>query len=503
MQSLIKSLVLTALPLAALAGPGVVTARVAPQPHGLIISGTIAEGGVPNRFSEAIDLRSGFNKYTEQMGDSEQHYGFNRQPWVAGNGIVTVSNLPSAVSREATNAWLDQKAWQEKRILGGPLSRRIVPRGGNAVNLRFDPATGLLEQATVDADDGPRTITYGDWRRVGPYTYPFRRDQVAADGERSTLLVQSARFLASLPAGSLTPPRRHSHAIPPPKGAVSVPFEGTGRRGTHILVSGSVNGKPARFIFDTGGANYLISDVAPQFGVHPTGGVNIGGVGESSNQGGFATVDRVSMGDAALRDEVVVVGPTFFPPAKPGAPPNPVGVTGYEFLAEYLTTIDYPRQELRFSNSLPRISKGLRVPFYNDGSHIYVKAKIDGVEGLYGLDTGDGGTVTVFPTFASRFGIKGARGTVATSGSGAGGNVRSQPGVLNRFSLGGLNFDQLPVEFSHQKAGAFASRSLAGNLGGGVLQCFSITIDFPHHLLLLDPAPDSPHCAPGGKVHRA
>lgn len=256
-------------------------------------------------------------------------------------------------------------------------------------------------------------------------------------------------------------------------------------------------------MFDTGSRNYLTSDVAPQFGIHAVGGVNIGGVGESSSAGGYATVGSVVMGDAALRNEVFVIGPTFFPPVKPGAPPNPAGLTGFEFFAEYVTTIDYPARQLPFANSLPSRTGGLRVPFYNDGSHIFVKGKIDGVEGLFGLDTGDGGTITIFPGFASRFGIRGARGAVATSGGGVGGSVASQPGILGRFSLGGLNFDQLPADFSHQKTGAFASRGVAGNIGGGVLQCFSITIDFPRHLLLLDPAPDNPFCKPGGTVHRA
>ena len=484
---------------ATVSSPASIDARSIARPRGLILTGTLAEGSVPNRFSQSIDLVSGHNKHIEQMGESERQFGFDGEPWDEANGILTVSNLPAAIAREATKAWLDRRAWLER----GREARRIVPKHGRSVDLEFDPATGLVKKATIAGDTGPILVTYGDWRQVGPYTYPFHRDEIEADGERTTIDVRSAKFVDALARDSLARPHRRSHAISLARGRSSVPFEETGRKSTHILVNGSVNGTPTKFIFDTGAANYLNSDAAPNFGVRVTGGVNIGGVGESSVTGGYATVDRVALGDAALRNEVFVVGPSFFPPAKPGAPPNPVGFTGFEFFAEYVTTIDYPTRQLHFATSMPKSRGGLTVPFYNDGSHIYVKGKIDGVEGLFGLDTGDGGTVMIFPDFASRGGLDQGDADVAISGGGAGGDVKASPGVVKRFSLGGLSFDQLPVDFSHQKAGAFASKSLAGNLGGGVLQCYSITIDFPHHLLLLDPAPENPHCKPGGTVTRS
>ena len=478
-----------------------VAGRPSQQAGGLMLQGTITEGGAPNSYRAAIDLRTGFSKYSEQMGESEQHYGFDGQPWDDANGIVTVSNLPMAVARESTNAWLDKQAWQERRKPGGPLRRRVMPPHGDPVELEFDASTGLLKQATIASDDGPIIITYGDWRRLGAYTYPFHREKIMTDGERATLNVKSARVVAALPAGSLMRPRPHAHAVALTGGSTSVTFETTGRKSAHILVHGSINGKPTAFIFDTGGRNYITSDVAPQFGVTPTGGVNIGGVGESSTSGGYATVRNVSLGNAALRDEVVVIGPSFFPPAKPGAPPNPAGLTGYEFFAEYVTTIDYPARELRFSTALPKTG-GVRVPFYNDGSHIYVKARIDGADGFFGIDTGDGGTVTVFPNFSARNQLEGSA-EPKTNGGGVGGQVRSVAGTARRFSLGGLAFDELPIDISKQKAGAFASRSIAGNIGAGVLQCFSITIDFPNHLLLFEPAPQSPFCKPGGTVSKA
>ena len=99
------------------------------------------------------------------------------------------------------------------------------------------------------------------------------------------------------------------------------------------------------------------------------------------------------MGNAELRDEVVVVASTPWG-ARPGQQ-GADGSVGYEFLAEFRTTIDYPAETISFSQSeeLPT-SPGRRVtvPFYSDGHSIYVEAEVDSVRGLFRLDTGDGVT---------------------------------------------------------------------------------------------------------------
>jgi hypothetical protein len=497
-----KSHGLLAIVIALGASSATTAARRPATPRGLIVTGAITEGDSPSPFSESVDLRTGFSKRTRQMGEAQSQSGFDGQPWEEANGIVTVSNLPLAVARTATDAWIDQQSWRERAPIGTRKSRTLVPRRGNPVTLAFDPATGLVRQATIAGDWGPIVVSYGDWRRVGRFTYPFHREEVSPVGERTIIQVDSARFVDSFPKGSLARPARRPHAEPLPGGSATIAFKGVGARSSHILVESRINDQPADLVFDTGAANYLTTDAAPRFGVRVTGGVNLSGVGESSSTGGYATIRRIALGDAALRDEVVVVGPSPFPPSN-GKPSDAAGFTGFEFFAEYVTTIDYPAQQIRFATRLPRALAAQRVHFYNDGSHIYVRARVNGIEGLFGLDTGDGGTVTIFPAFASRFGVHGASGGIGDQGGGVGGAVKGQSGVLDRFSLGGLNFDRLPVSFSHNTTGAFASRSLAGNLGGGILQCYRITIDFPNHLLLLDPAPQSPRCAPGGVVSRA
>lgn len=488
------------LALLALASPAPLEARTT-FPKGLILSGSITEGDSPNRFHQSIDLISGRTKRSQQMGGTESETGFDGSPWEQSNGIVMVSNLPLAVARERTRVWMDQWAWRE-RPTGGRWSRQVTPPGGNPVTLTFDRDSGLLKSATASEDWGPVTTRYSDWRRVGALRYPFHRESISPTGERTVLQIDKVQFVAALSKDSLTRPRWQSHAEPLGNGTAKIPYTAVGAKKSHILVDATINRTPAKLIFDTGAANYLTTESAPRFGVEITGGVNLSGVGEGSSNGGFATVKRIALGDAALRDETLVVGPSPFPPQNNNSG-GADGFTGFEFLAEYVTTIDYPAHEIVFRSALPTATKARPIPFYNDGSHIYLRATIDGAEGYFGLDTGDGGTVAVFPAFAARNGLHGDGRDAKTTGGGIGGSVTTLPGVARRFSLGGLSFENLPVRFPQNKSGAFASRGLAGNLGGAVLQCFRITIDFPRHLLVLEPTPESPECAPGGTVSRS
>jgi hypothetical protein len=162
-------------------------------------------------------------------------------------------------------------------------------------------------------------------------------------------------------------------------------------------------------------------------------------------------------------------------------------------MAEFRTTIDYPAQTLTFSTldttgSVP--SGATRVPFYSDGHCINVEAEVDGHRGLFRLDTGDGSTVTLFPDFAKANNLYQTGGESGVSGGGMGGNVTARHVTLSRFRLAGIDFNDLPARVSLNKSGSFASRSLAGNLGGGVLRCFRITIDYGTRSLLFESDPE-------------
>jgi hypothetical protein len=240
-----------------------------------------------------------------------------------------------------------------------------------------------------------------------------------------------------------------------------------------------VDGRPVTLIFDTGAANYFPPATATRLGLVTGGGVNLAGVAGGGGGGGFARAGEVAIGAAALKDEAVIVGPLPYVATHPRAGMDVDGLTGFEFLAEFRTTIDYAARTLSFTPfDTPAQREGLTLPFLGDEHDIYVEATIDGATGLFRLDTGDSGGVTVFRTFADAHGLFQTGGHASVDAGGLGGALKTREFVGTAFTLAGLTLADPPVTVSEATSGSFASRSLAGNLGSGVLGRYRITFDY-------------------------
>lgn len=478
----------------------------------LRITGTRTEGNVPSSFETVIDLRSGFSRMVQQRGPERVFSGFDGEPWVAGNGIVTVVDLPALVADARAHAFVDRAAWrtlsftpQAPVIAGDPAAGGAVryrPSEASDVEVIVDPKTHLTQQVTIETDDGPLITRYDDWRRVGPLLYPFHQVETDNTGETTILQAASVIALQSVdPAAFVRPPASPHGRLNVGKSA-TVPIQLIGSTQSHIVTPAKIDGVDAHLMFDTGAANYVTTDAAPQFHLTTFGGLNLSGVGSSSTTGGFARVGSISLDSAELRDETVIVGPSPFP-AQNGHPAAADGFTGYEFLSEFRTTLDYAGKSITFTRfDDPFAATGTTVPFYSDGHSIYVSASVEGRPGLFRLDTGDGHVITIFPDYAKRNDLHPTESEARTGGGGLGGAVRAKKGKLSSFSFAGLHFADLPVDFSQNETGAFASRSLAGNMGAGILQCYRITFDYRARNITFDPKPDTPNCGRGATVTR-
>ena len=470
----------------------------------VIIEGTIMEGGVPGKFDKTIDLRTGNSRMLQETGPMRAVTGYDGVTWNAANGIVNSVDLPPLVQDARSQAFVDRAGWRSET--GFTISKaepsnhaevvHYVPVGGSEVEVTFDLTDHLVRQVVIQTEDGPLTITYSDWRRIGKVSFSFRRVETSNTGETTTFEVKRVRPQSKLPPDSLARPARSPHGRLVSVEGARIPFR---YAGWHILVPARVNDVLADLVFDTGAANYFSPAWSEQFGLKVSGGVNLSGVGESSTTGGYALAKKISIGSAELSDELVIVGPVPWD-ARPGKS-ELAGSAGFEFLAEFRTTIDYPAQTISFTELGPPApnDSGTTVPFYSDGHSIYIDAEVDGYHGLFRLDTGDGGTVTLFAAFAKRNDLYQGAGENVISGAGVGGEIRSRKITLSNFKLAGTDFSELPANLSQNKAGSFGSRTLAGSLGGGVLRCYRITFDYPARFLTFQAAPE--HLRDCVKVH--
>ena len=481
------------------------TAKYVVPTGSIVIQGARIEGGASIKFTKVVDLAAGYSRQSEKMGQAVALSGFNGIAWDFVNGIVGIVDVPPQIADARARAFADRAGWRPRGEVGGANIHHAsgrdgavtyLPPGGSEVTVIYDPKTRLAKRLTIQTEYGPIVTSYADWRRVGRFRYPYRQITAAPTGLTTVVQIERVRPAPAMQTKWFAPPPAQPHGHLLLGKPARVDFTLTGARQSHILVPAKISGQDATLIFDTAGDNFLTNDAAQRLGLSTSGGVGLVGAGASNSNGSYATIDSIELGSAELRGETISVGPSPFPPG-----PRTDGLTGYEFLAEFRTTIDYAAKTLTFSRfGQPWIRKGVRLPYYSDHNLIYVEARIGTAKGLFRLDSGDGGTITVFPNYARQHGLEGGQGSDRPVGGGFGGGVVGRDATLPSFTFAGLRFGNLPATFSQNKAGGFAPRSIAGNLGAGVLQCFRITIDRNAQSIEFEPLPPNPSCGRGAAV---
>ncbi|GAC1543242.1 MAG: hypothetical protein NVS2B17_22740 [Candidatus Velthaea sp.] len=268
----------------------------------------------------------------------------------------------------------------------------------------------------------------------------------------------------------------------------SVPFSLVNN---HVYLDVTLEGKgPYHFAFDTGGSNLMDPAVARELGLHVRDRGPIVGVGNGSEKAGVATVGTLGVGELELHGERFTVARTR---ASFGAAEGRRvdGLIGAQILARYVTTFDYERREVRLADpvaaSTPPPGTTLPVSF-RDGLP-QIACTVGGVAGACTVDTGSRLSVSVLQPFA------GAHPAVVPSiltapgidGYGVGGAAYGRLGRLSEIRFGDIVVRDAVADFSTQQRGAFADRVTAANVGGGIWRRFTLTFDYLHKRLTLQP----------------
>ena len=381
------------------------TLGVAAHAGALYTSGTLATAGQTGTFTSWLDFTNGYSVSHSVVGPLVADQGYDGQAWTASNGITTVDDLPATQAANVTSVYLALDAWAKPttaaisdlgtRVDGGKDYRaiRIVPAGGVPATLWFDLISHRLARTDVQTDAGSTTDRYADYRSVDGLQVPFHDVNRAADGTVSTSEVTEAKIEALRANALARTPSVERGSIA--NGAVQarIPFRlSLGDSGNVVLPVAFAKLAPVLMVFDTGGRNVLMPAAARALGFSGAGGLDVGGVGESTERATLATVGTMSAGDAVLVDQHAFVLPLPFSLGATFAHETVDGLVGFEMLFNFQTTIDYARRTITFapfaSPAAPPAG-GTVVRFLSDGSTPYVEAAIDGVTGLFMVDTGN------------------------------------------------------------------------------------------------------------------
>jgi hypothetical protein len=171
------------------------------------------------------------------------------------------------------------------------------------------------------------------------------------------------------------------------------------------------------------------------------------------------------------------------------------GVLGYGFFRRLIVGIDYASARVSLA---PLRSCGAAPPAHtarlllDEGRLPQVEATLDGVTGLWTIDTGNMGASSMTTAMAERLGIPADAGAYYVHNGGIGGTIQERALRLQRFTLAGLHVNESEFHISGQRKGALSSLHLAGNLGYTQLRHFGLRFDYECRRLSLTATPVTP-----------
>lgn len=476
--------------------------------------GTLKAGGLEGAFGSTVDVSRGRSASRYQLGPIEGAQGYDgsvawsRDP----GGEVAELDAPEAKRAARSQAWLDARGhWYPERhpaTFAAAQARELdgrryhviaaTPRDGDAITFWFDAGTHLLARTEQKQGADTAVTILGDWREVEGLRLPFHfvTDRVDTAGRidaRNRIEVTIERYALDptvADADFARPAMAATARIDAPGGVTRVPFELVNN---HIYAAGSIDGKPARFLVDTGGMNLLTPAAARKFGLEGEGKLAGRGVGDELVDVAFAHAKEVRLGGAVLDKPVFVIMDLGQLPAVEGYDSD--GLVGYEMFRRFGVTIDYARRELLLAEHAKFVQpEGSHVVPFDLGDRIpVVQGTLDGVPARISIDTGSRVSLTLHSPFVREHGLvaKYEAAPEAVVGWGVGGPSRGRPARFGTLELGELSIDGIAGDLHVGDKGAFASPDLAGNIGGGVLKRFTVAFDYEARRMYL--APNAAH----------
>jgi hypothetical protein len=470
-------------------------------------SGKVSAGGLQGGYESWSDLTSLHNSSFYTLGPDSGGSGWDgKRSWTTDSSKeVRIETSKEAVTQALQDAYRSSYAFYfpgrfpAKREYAGTRTAdgktyeavKLTPEGADPFELWFDPATHQIAREVQLTGAQPHTFIVSDYASFDGLQVPKETlDRVGKDPKFDTVIrVGSITFSGPEKVARYEPPPPPANNAqwPAGKDSVTVPFR---LLNNHIYVMASINGQaPVPFVFDTGATDILETSVAKQLGVPVEGALPGSGFGDKIEAFGFAKVKSVSLGGLTLPDQLFGTESSPGWIAVEGA--ESAGLLGYEFVKRAVLSIDYAKRTLTFTKqqAFHPPKDVAAIPFKFDGHVPMVAGTIDGHAGEFEIDTGSRGALTLMHPFAAANGLvdRYHATRMATVGYGVGGPSKALLARGGELNIGGTTITAPVAELATDTSGAAAQTHTAGNIGGDILKRFTVTLDYAHQLMWLQP----------------
>lgn len=342
----------------------------------------------------------------------------------------------------------------------------------------IDRATWLPTKATRRGTAGEEVVELTDYREVLGFRFPHRLTRTAA-GVSNVFEIRSVA--AATPAASRS---RFGAATARPadalwKAGVPANVEVRRVRSGHLLVRPLVNGGDAGwFILDSGaGAMVIDQKAADKLGMPALGEIVAVGVA-GSTKARFRQGRTFELGPLTITGTRYLELDLGFLTQAFGVPV--AGICGRDFFARAAVEIDITNESVAVHDPARfRLEGAAWQELFFSSRNPAVRARFEGGhEGLFKLDTGSDGTVSLHAPAVARLKLLDGRETRESRSGGVGGSAASRQGKLAWFELAGRRFENPEVEFAGTGTGAFSDVYTTGNIGAGFLRAFRIVFDY-------------------------
>ncbi|HEY8948757.1 MAG TPA: PDZ domain-containing protein [Rhizomicrobium sp.] len=462
--------------------------------------------GMTGKVTSLNDLKSGMWVDVAVIGPAGETQGFDGvHAWGKDpSGAVTQQdggdNRALAVNEgyRRANLWWQPGYGGAAIVFGGEKTDggntydvlTVTPKDGKNFDAWFDAKSHLLSRVVEMQSTQTFTTTLSDYRAENGLQLPHKIHTGNGDAQYDQdMTATSVAFLPAQPASAYAAPKvvLTDYTIANGATETTFPFK---LINNHIFANVKVNGKgPYQFIFDTGGVNLLTPPLTKELGLAAEGHMQGNGAGDGHMDVQLVKVSALQLGDATVKDQVFAQIPIDSMGVIEGVPMP--GMVGFETFRRFVTQIDYGAHTIALikPEAFDPKTAGTAVPIKFNGNTIEAPATYDGVSGTFTIDTGNRGSLNLNTPFVAAHAQFAKYNDVpeATTGWGIGGPTKSRAFRGHNLVIGGQTIAAPVVLLSTGTKGADADPSQSGNIGGGVLKRFVVTLDYGHNTMYLKP----------------